>query len=89
VGVNSALLSDNILDRSILESYMAVQAVIDFVRSAVLYTSLSVVRVREAARVFLVRKKRSDVAVVARAHNCVDVIRKDCPSISICKLPLI
>jgi hypothetical protein len=70
VGANSALLSDYILDRSILESCMVVQAVINFVRSAVLYTSLSVVRVREAARVFLIRKKRSDVAVAARAHNC-------------------
>jgi hypothetical protein len=48
---------------------MVVQAVINFVRSAVLYTSLSVVRVREAARVFLIRKKRSDGAVAARAHN--------------------
>jgi hypothetical protein len=41
VGTNSALLSDYILYCSILESYMVVQPVINFVRSAVLYTSLS------------------------------------------------
>jgi uncharacterized membrane protein len=69
VGANSALLSDYILDRSILESCMVVWAVINFVRSAVLYTSLSVARVREAATVFLIREKGSGVAVAARAHN--------------------
>jgi hypothetical protein len=70
VSANSALLPDCILDRSIVENCMVVQAVINLVRSAVLYTSLSVVRVREAASIFNQEKKKSDVEVAVRAHNC-------------------